>query len=80
MSWEYWTPEPEPKAKADITIPVASFDAAWSALSSSNATISEVAAACLAMLQAWPGMTHMEPNLANGIIILPLTEKTDDKA
>ena len=29
-------------------------------------------AACLAMIEAWPGMTHMEPNLANGIIILPL--------
>ena len=30
-------------------------------------------AAFLAMLAAWPGMTHMEPDLANGIIIPPAT-------
>jgi hypothetical protein len=30
-------------------------------------------AECIAAaLAAWPGMTYMEPNLANGVIILPL--------
>jgi len=36
--------------------------------------------AIAAALNAWPGMTHMEPDLANGIIILPLLpqEASDD--
>ena len=31
-------------------------------------------------INAWTGMTYMEPDLAKGIIILPLTENSDDKA
>lgn len=36
-------------------------------------------ATCLAMLGAWPGMIHGK-YFAEPSIILPLTEKTDDKA
>ena len=32
--------------------------------------------AIAAALNAWTGMTYMEPDLANGIIILPLPQET----
>jgi hypothetical protein len=35
--------------------------------------------AIAAALSAWPGMTHMEPDLANGIIILPLPQQASDE-
>ena len=67
---------------SEIRIPPAALEAAWCALSSSNATISEVAAACLAMIEAWPGSYSLAENDSAEIrevacIILPLTEKTD---
>ena len=39
----------------------------------------EAAEAIAAALAAWPGMTHMEPDLANGIIILPLPTEARDE-
>ncbi len=37
--------------------------------------------AIAAAIAAWPGMTHMEPDLANGIIILPLPpQEASDEA
>lgn len=36
-------------------------------------------AAIAATINAWPGMTHMEPDLANGIIILPLPQQASDE-
>jgi len=38
----------------------------------------EARAAIAAAINAWPGMTHMEPDLANGIIILPLPQQASD--
>ena len=42
-------------------------------------------AACLAILEAWPGVSQLQENDSASIremaaLILPLTEKTDDKA
>jgi hypothetical protein len=39
----------------------------------------EALAAIAAALNTWPGMTHMEPDLANGIIILPLPQQDSDE-
>jgi hypothetical protein len=42
-------------------------------------TNDEARAACLAMLEAWPGMVHMEAHRVNNpAIILPLTEASDE--
>ena len=59
----------------DITIPAAVIEegALVIARADEDTPFGDIArAAFLAMLRAWPGMTHMEPDLANGIIILPL--------
>ena len=71
---------------ADITIPPAALEAGARAIEKSLKTARitlesedgykpEARAAFLAMIGAWPGMQH-----DNYAIILPLTEKTDDKA
>ena len=52
----------------------------WRALGKELGFIQHRDAYCTAIaaaLSAWHGMTHMEPDLANGIIILPLTEASD---
>ncbi len=44
-----------------------------------NPSVAEARTALAATLNAWPGMTHMEPDLANGIIILPLPQQDSDE-
>jgi hypothetical protein len=65
----------------NITIPPEALEAAKDAYMRSNGTLEDfIAAACLAMLEHWPGMI----NWVDGIgrpksITLPLQEPSDDK-
>ena len=74
---------------SNITIPPAALEAGARAIAESLRTARltteaqdgyrpEARAAFLAMLNAWPGMTYIEPDLANGIIILPLPQEASD--
>ncbi len=53
----------------------------WSRVGEVNKSVYRAKAriAIAAALAAWPGMTHMEPDLANGIIILPLPQQDSDE-
>ena len=68
----------------DITIPSKALRAAR--LASMNALgdgEDAIEAACIAMLKAWPGMEQVPPQYGDRVppvIILPLTETTNDKA
>lgn len=81
---------------ADITIPPAALEAGAKELAMQcrcamacdwRNHLDDARACCLAMLEAWEGMAHYrggwEPVIHNNRkphLILPLTEKTDDKA
>ena len=62
----------------DITIPPAALEAMRAALAKGK-PVREVASA---LLEAWPGMERdrVIGVKADSVLILPLTEKTDDKA
>lgn len=53
--------------------------AAWARRNNSDAPEKHMADLAVAVLNAWPGMIHGK-YFAEPSIILPLTEKTDDKA
>tara|TARA_R110000868_G_scaffold399706_1_gene673668 strand:+ start:283 stop:522 length:240 start_codon:yes stop_codon:yes gene_type:complete len=76
----------------DIIIPPAALEAGARALARYNCEkwdndpdrwrayfTDEARAACMAMLQAWPRMYRTDSTLFSPALILPLTEKTDDK-
>ena len=70
----------------DITIPPEAAKALAMAIyeiTGEGIDMDEARAACLAMLKAWPGMEQVPPQYGDRVppvIILPLTETTNDKA
>ena len=70
----------------DITIPAEAAKALAMAIyeiTGEGIDMDEARAACLALLKAWPGMEQVPPQYGDRVppvIILPLTETTNDKA
>ena len=88
MSWEYWTPEPAPQAKADIAIPPKALEAGVKAFAEAEANDyttrdEDLCTAFRAMLENWEGMSQLAENDSASIremaaIILPLPQENPD--
>ena len=89
MSWEYWTPEPAPQAKADIAIPPAAVEAGVMAFAEEEANDyttrdEDLCTAFRAMLENGEGMSQLAENDSASIremaaLILPLPQEASDE-
>ena len=86
MSWEYWTPEPAPRAKANIAIPPKALEAGVKAFAEAEANDyttrdQDLATAFRAMIEAWPGMTWAcrGKGTPPHLLFLPLPQEASDE-